>query len=260
MIEFVMPVPITPSPRQSSWAVGAINAPVLNSKEDYITKGVMWERVGKSEAVFVCPSDTSMTKDSKGNKQRRKRSCSMNILLVAGPAGRFGVTKSEGVSQTERVRESVERFVLPICGGTASMPATTRDMNGWPDKPQMHRFWQITPACTTTMPPCFPRRRSLRKETLARRAHQKSTGRSQWQHPQPGDQDTEQPRHPVDAATHYPPGISAERYVGPSFAYTAKLADILIGGFGNLRKNKLILRQENSVFDLWCICRKFIFS
>ena len=63
-----------------SWAVGTVNAPILNSKEDYITKGVIFKYAGKSEDVFIYPSDKSMTKDSKGSQVRRKRSYSMNIF------------------------------------------------------------------------------------------------------------------------------------------------------------------------------------
>ena len=66
--------------------------PVLNSKEDYITKGVMWERVGKWRWCS-CAHPTLMTKDSKGKKQRRKRSYSMNICWWLVRLGVWGDQK-----------------------------------------------------------------------------------------------------------------------------------------------------------------------
>ena len=217
-----------------AWAVGTVNAPVLNSKEDYITKGVMWERVGKSEAVFMCPSDTSMTKDSKGNKQRRKRSYSMNIFAGGWSGWSFwGDQKWKVYRKLSEFENPSERFVLLDMRGNSINAGNYRvDMNGWPDKPQMHRFWQDYPGVYHNDATMFSfadghceKKRWLDERTknppedpsgnIPNRVIKTPKNRDiQWMQQRTTRQES-------------PP----KRYVGPSFAYTAKLAGHPYWGF-----------------------------
>jgi len=130
-----------------AWAVGSVYEPLVNSKEDYITKGVIWEQVGRSDDVFICPSDTTLREDSKGKKVRRKRSYSMNIYAGGWSGWPFwGDQKWNVYRKINAFQNPSERFVtLDMRADSINAGNYRVDMSGWPDRPQLHRFWQDYP-------------------------------------------------------------------------------------------------------------------
>ena len=130
-----------------SWAVGTVNNPTFNASENYITKGVIYKYVGNSDDVFRCPADTSMVKDNTGRLVKRERSYSMNIFMGGWSGWAFWGDQQWQVYHTlEDIGNPSERFVLLDMRPNSINAGNYRvDMSGWPDKPNLHRFWQDYP-------------------------------------------------------------------------------------------------------------------
>ena len=130
-----------------SWAVGTVNNPTFNESENYITKGVIYKYVGNSDDVFRCPADTSMVKDNTGRLVKRERSYSMNIFMGGWSGWAFWGDQDWEVYRTlEGIGNPSERFVLLDMRPNSINAGNYRvDMSGWPDKPNLHRFWQDYP-------------------------------------------------------------------------------------------------------------------
>jgi prepilin-type N-terminal cleavage/methylation domain-containing protein/prepilin-type processing-associated H-X9-DG protein len=133
--------------RDFAWAVGTLTDPIINTKEDYITKGVIWEQVGRSDDVFICPSDTTLRIDNKGKKIRRRRSYSMNIFIGGWSGWPFWGDQMWNVyRKINEFENPSKRFVtLDMRANSINAGNYRVDMAGWPGSPQLHRFWQDYP-------------------------------------------------------------------------------------------------------------------
>ena len=207
-----------------SWAVGG--APV-NSSENYISKGVIYKYAGNSDDVFRCPADTSMVKGANGNLVKRDRSYSMNIFMGGWSGWAFwGDQQWEVYHALDDIEDPSGRFVLLDMRPNSINAGNYRvDMSGWPNQPQLHRFWQDYPGVYHIDATMF----SFADGHCEKR---------RWQ-----DERTKNP--PEDAAGNIPNRkISTpnnkdvywmqerttrkenpqKEYTGPAYAYTAKLA------------------------------------
>ena len=152
---------------------------------------------------------------------------------MAGPAGRLGDQKWKVYRKLSEFENPSERFVLLDMRGNSINAGNYRvDMNGWPDKPQMHRFWQDYPGVYHNDATMFSFADGhCEKKALARRAHQKSTRKISGNIPNreiktPNNRDIQWMQQRTTRQESPP-----KRYVGPSFAYTAKLAGHPYWGF-----------------------------
>ena len=147
----------------------------------------------------------------------------------------------EGVSQLSEFENPSERFVLLDMRGNSINAGNYRvDMNGWPDKPQMHRFWQDYPGVYHNDATMF---------SFADGHCEKKRWLDERTKNPPEDPSGNIPNREIKTPNNRDIQWMQQRTTRQNlrrkvrwtiFAYTAKLADILIGGFGNLRKNKLI--------------------
>tara|TARA_Y100001968_G_scaffold247663_1_gene232126 strand:+ start:1210 stop:2121 length:912 start_codon:yes stop_codon:yes gene_type:complete len=128
-----------------AWAIGG--SPV-NSRDSYITKGVIYRYVGNSDDVFRCPADIHLNKQQgKGNLGRADRSYSMSIFMGGWSGWAFwGDQDWKVYRKTDEIEDPSQRFVLLDMRPNSINAGNYRvDMAGWPNKPQMHRFWQDYP-------------------------------------------------------------------------------------------------------------------
>ena len=217
-----------------SWAVGTVNSPILNTEEDYITKGVIWEQVGRSEDVFICPSDTSLIKDSKGKKVRRKRSYSMNIFMGGWSGWSFwGDQKWKVYRKINEFKNPSERFVLLDMRSNSINAGNYRvDMSGWPERPQLHRFWQDYPGVYHNDSTMFSfadghceKRRWLDDRT--KNPPEDANGNiPNREIKTPNNRDIKWMQERTTRLENPP-----QSYVGPGYGYTAKLAKHPFWGF-----------------------------
>ena len=130
-----------------SWAVGTVNNPTFNESENYITKGVIYKYVGNSDDVFRCPADTSMVKDNTGRLVKRERSYSMNIFMGGWSGWPFwGDQDWKVYHKLDEIEDPSGRFVLLDMRPNSINAGNYRvDMSGYPDKQNLHRFWQDFP-------------------------------------------------------------------------------------------------------------------
>ena len=127
-----------------AWAVGG--SPI-NSSDDYISKGVIFKYVGKSDDVFRCPADIYLNKGSKGNLVQNDRSYSMNIFMGGWSGWAFwGDQDWKVYHKLAEIEDPSGRFVLLDMRPNSINAGNYRvDMSGYPDKQNLHRFWQDFP-------------------------------------------------------------------------------------------------------------------
>ena len=130
-----------------AWSVGSISGQTIDSKTAYINKGVLYRYVGNSDNVFQCPSDKDFVTNAKGELVNRDRSYSMNIFMGGWSGWPFwGDQQWTVYRQLSDFTSTSERFVLLDMRNNSINAGNYRvDMAGYPDQPNLHRFWQDYP-------------------------------------------------------------------------------------------------------------------
>ncbi len=144
------------SPR--AWLHGYLDFARDNSSnwdvERDIKKSLLWPYCGNSTAIFKCPADKSVIQPAsgplRGKTVPRVRSMSMNYYL----GGRDGVDAFfspnwriylNAADLNDPGPSSLFVF-LDVREDCISNGSFSADMSGWPDKPQLTRFFQDFPA------------------------------------------------------------------------------------------------------------------
>jgi len=127
-----------------AWAIGGVP---ITSRDNYIAKGIIYRYVGNSDDVFRCPADIHLREGNKGNLVRANRSYSMNIFMGGWSGWAFWGDQAWKVyRKLDEIEDPSERFVLLDMRPNSINAGNYRvDMSGWPNKPQLHRFWQDYP-------------------------------------------------------------------------------------------------------------------
>ncbi len=130
-----------------AWSLGSVSGLTVDSTENYINKGVLYRYVGNSDNVFRCPSDTDLVKNQKGELVNRDRSYSMNIFMGGWSGWPFwGDQQWTVYRQLSDFNSTSERFVLLDMRNNSINAGNYRvDMAGYPNQPNLHRFWQDYP-------------------------------------------------------------------------------------------------------------------
>jgi type II secretory pathway pseudopilin PulG len=162
---FAYASPLNPSTYDpNAWICGSLDFSPTNSSNWDISRDIqrspLWDYCGKSAAIFRCPADRSRVTPAAGpfagQPVPRVRTMSMNIWLGAF-AGFMYVSGEHGLqSPPWQVYRRLTDLVLP--GPSMTMAFWDQredsinwgnfgiDMTGYPDQPDLLRFWQDFPA------------------------------------------------------------------------------------------------------------------